>query len=185
MVRGSAVSSGLNGRSSHPRKQQTTRARSGPPPPRSYTSGNGVVGRTNSDISRPARIPGALDSTCASPCGNTIRSPSLRRIGGSPTTCPQHAPRAIRWYSITRWAPGITIAAISRDGGASATHGDVSSKSKYTAPVRRTDRSTFDRTSAGTPAARAPDARSSRSDGKAGWSFIRMAWQANRTLAHG
>jgi hypothetical protein len=31
---------------------------------------------------------------------------------------------------MTRWAPGITIAAISRDGGASATHGELSSKSK-------------------------------------------------------
>ena len=40
---------------------------------------------------------------------------------------------------MTRWAPGITMAAISRDGGASATHGELSSKSKYTAPVRRTD----------------------------------------------
>ena len=81
-----------------------------------------------------------------------MRSPSSRRIGGSPTTCPQHEPRAIRWYSITRWAPGITIAAISRDGGASATHGELSSKSKYTAPVRRTERSTSDRTSADMPA---------------------------------
>ena len=49
---------------------------------------------------------------------------------------------------MTRWAPGITVAAISRDGGASATHGELSSKSKYTAPVRRTARSTSERTSA-------------------------------------
>src|SRR4029079_5871044 len=51
----------------------------------------------------------------------------------------------------------MTVAAISRDGGASATHGELSSKSKYTAPVSRTARSTSERTSAFTPAARCPD----------------------------
>ena len=49
---------------------------------------------------------------------------------------------------MTRWAPGITLSAISRDGGASATHGELSSKSKYTDPVRRTARSTSESTSA-------------------------------------
>ena len=42
----------------------------------------------------------------------------------------------------------ITVAAISSDGGASATHGEVNSKSKYTAPVSLTARSTSERTSA-------------------------------------
>ena len=73
-----------------------TRARSGPPPPSSYMIGSGVGGRANADISGAARIPGALDKTCASPWGNTMRSPSCRSIGSSPTTCPQHVPRASR-----------------------------------------------------------------------------------------
>ena len=49
---------------------------------------------------------------------------------------------------MTRWAPGITFPAISRESGAAVIHGELSSKSKYTAPVRRTARSTSDRTSA-------------------------------------
>jgi hypothetical protein len=49
---------------------------------------------------------------------------------------------------MTRWAPGITFSAISRAGGVAAAHGELNSKSKKTAPVRRTARSTSDRTSA-------------------------------------
>src|SRR5262245_7162164 len=49
---------------------------------------------------------------------------------------------------MTRCAPGITLPAISRERGAAATHGELSSRSKYTAPVRRTARSTSERTSA-------------------------------------
>jgi hypothetical protein len=36
---------------------------------------------------------------------------------------------------MTRCDPGITMLAISCDGGASATHGALRLKSKYTAPV--------------------------------------------------
>jgi hypothetical protein len=49
---------------------------------------------------------------------------------------------------MTRCADGITLAAISATGGASATHGELSSKSKNTAPVKRIARSTSDSTSA-------------------------------------
>ena len=56
---------------------------------------------------------------------------------------------------MTRWAPGITFAAISRAGGVAATHGWLNSKSKKTAPLRRTARRTSERTvnrpSSGTP----------------------------------
>ncbi len=76
-----------------------------------------------------ARIPGALESTWPSPCGNTMKSPSLRRIGSWPIALPHAVPRAITWYSMTRCASGITLAASSRDGGASATHGVLNSKS--------------------------------------------------------
>ncbi len=40
---------------------------------------------------------------------------------------------------MTRWAPGITFEAISHEGGASLTHGALSSKSKYIAPLSQTD----------------------------------------------
>ena len=86
---------------------------------------------------------------------------------------------------MTRWAPGITFAAISRDGGASATHGELSSKSKYTAPVRRTARSTSERTSAFTPTLRAPDARASAPDREAGLGHWQTNGKTNRTFAHG
>ena len=75
-------------------------------------------------------MPGVLERTCASPCGKTIMSPSRSRIGGCPTACPQHVPRAMTWYSITRCAPGMTMPAMSREGGVSATQGELSSKSK-------------------------------------------------------
>ena len=66
-------------------------------------------------------MPGALDITWASPCGNRTMSPVATRTGVSPTTAPQHVPRVRTWYSITCSEPGITAAAISRAAGASAT----------------------------------------------------------------
>jgi hypothetical protein len=113
MTGGSAASSGLYGRSSQPRKPHTIRARSPPPPPSSKAIGRGVEGRAYMAMFGSARIPGALESTWGSPLGNMMRSPSPRRTGSAPTAWPQHEPRAITWYSITRSAPGITIAAIS------------------------------------------------------------------------
>src|SRR5260221_7627136 len=78
----------------------------------------------------------------------------------------------------------MTFAAISHAGGVSATHGELRLKSKYTAPVSRTARSTSERTSAFTSRP-APDARAFGSDV---WRW-RRHWQtngkANRTLAHG
>src|SRR5262245_47418261 len=68
-------------------------------------------------------------------------------MGSSSIRCPQQDPPAIKWYSMTRSAPGITVPAIAREGGASATHGEVRSKSKYTAPVSRTARRTSESTS--------------------------------------
>ena len=147
------------------------------------TSATASVGRANADMSGAARIPGALESTCASPCGNTIKSPSCRRIGSFPTACPQHVPRAIKWYSITRCAPGITFAAISRDGGASATQGELSSKSKYTEPVSLTARSTSERTSTFTRTLQAED-RACDSDARAGPLHFRTNREANRTPSH-
>src|SRR3954447_17655276 len=133
-------------------------------------------------MSGAARIPGALESTCASPCGNTIRSPSARRIGSFPTACPQQPPRAIKWYSITRWAPGITFPAISRDGGASATQGELSSKSKYTEPVSLTARSTSESTSTFTRILQ--DGRACGPDGRPRRPHFRTNRERNRTLAH-
>ena len=102
-------------------------------------------------------MPGALDSTWASPCGNTMRSPSSRWIGGSPTTCPQHEPRAIgvldhalgSWHYRRR-----DLARRRRLRHPRRAQVEV----EYTAPVRRTERSTSDRTSADMPARGAPDA---------------------------
>jgi hypothetical protein len=174
----------LNGRSSQPRKQQTIRVRSGPRlrvrRPAAMASSAYEQGHVGSGSHA-----GRARQHVGSPCGNTMGSPSARWDRRLADDVPQHEPRAIRWYSITRWARGITLAAISRDGGASATHGELSSKSKYTAPVRRTERSTSDRTSAATPTPCGSDARSSGSDVRAGRSFIGMACTANRTLAHG
>ena len=81
-----------------------------------------------------------------------------------------------------RWAPGITLPAISRDGGASATHGELSSKSKYTAPVKRTARSTSESTSAVTrePFARRTRGHPVRTPEQAGVSCGRAARQIGR-----
>ena len=48
---------------------------------------------------------------------------------------------------MTRCAPGITMPATSGDGGVSTAQGAVNARSKYTAPVSRTARSTSERTS--------------------------------------
>ena len=54
------------------------------------------------------RKPGALETTCESPCGNTITSPAASRIGGPSTNPPQQPPLATRWNSIRCCAPGMT-----------------------------------------------------------------------------
>ena len=77
------------------------------------------------------------------------------------------------------------LAAISLDGGASATHGEFNSRSKYTAPVNRTARNTSERTSAVISHPRLPDARASRSDGGADVPHLRTRGNTTRTTAHG
>src|SRR5690348_7465834 len=97
-------------------------------------------------------MPGALETTCGSPCGMTAMSPSSSLTGsnGAPSTIViQHEPRVSTWYSIACCAPGFTASAICADGGASATHGEAAATSKNTAPVSRTAERTSDSTSAG------------------------------------
>jgi hypothetical protein len=76
------------------------------------------------------RIPGALEMTCASPCGKTITSPSESRTGSSPAMPPQHVPFVTTWYSIRCCTPGMTADAISCAAGAAATHGGEASMVK-------------------------------------------------------
>ncbi len=81
---------------------------------------------------------------------------------------------------MTRSAPGITRPAISRDGGASRTQGELSSKSKKTDPFSLTARRTSERTSTFMGAARAsradrkPVGRAAMQRGRAG-SFRSLA----------
>ncbi|MCG3144573.1 MAG: hypothetical protein HONDAALG_02009 [Gammaproteobacteria bacterium] len=92
-TRGRVASSGLKGRASQLRKPQITREPSGPPPPWRILIGSGGCGGFGTAFaSTGARIPGALDMTCASPCGKTITSPALSCTCGSPTSPPQHEP---------------------------------------------------------------------------------------------
>jgi hypothetical protein len=90
---------------------------------------------------------GALDITCASPCGNTITSPACNSIGGSPTSPPKQVPRVTMWYSSMCSTPGMSRGTSSRAFGASATHGAVASTRKNTAPRKRTARRTSDNAS--------------------------------------
>src|SRR4029453_14040783 len=112
-------------------------------------------------------------------------SPARRSIGSSPIALPQHVPSATRWYSINRSEPGSTLPIISRVAGAAATHGDVRSKWKYTAPVRRTARNTSERTSAPTAELAGTDARASVADGRHGGRHLQIGGNTNRTIAHG
>lgn len=80
------------------------------------------VAKTQSAVRRRGSIPGALDSTCGSPCGKITMSPVSSLIGGRPSTAAQPLPLAIMWYSITCSQPGSTASAISLAGGASADH---------------------------------------------------------------
>ncbi len=72
-------------------------------------------------------MPGALDITCASPCGKRTTSPSSRRIGDSPAIAAQHEPLTTPWNSIMCSAPGMIAGMISGAGGASATQGEAPS----------------------------------------------------------
>ena len=74
-----------------------------------------------------ARSPGALDITCASPCGKSTRSPAARRIGDSPVIAAQHDPSTRPWNSIMWSTPGMMAGMISGAAGASATQGEAPS----------------------------------------------------------
>src|SRR5215472_9886193 len=91
-------------------------------------------------------MPGALETTCGSPCGMTAISPSSSLTGSnavSPTSEIQHEPRATTWNSIAYCAPGVISPAICAAAGASATQGDLATTSKNTEP----DKCTAERTS--------------------------------------
>ena len=64
--RGSIPSSGLNGRTSHPRKPHTNCARSGPPPPSSMTNGSLPGGHRAEEI--PAPHPASISRRPAPDC---------------------------------------------------------------------------------------------------------------------
>src|SRR5690349_13963331 len=86
---------------------------------------------------------------------------------------------------MTRCAPGMTRSAMSRAGGASMTQGEVNWKSKYTAPVRRTARSTSDKTSTFTVSCDEGDARANAPDARADRRRSRTMCKKNATVAHG
>ena len=74
--------------------------------------------RRRSSLSTPgARIPGALDITCGSPCGKRTTSPASRRSGDSPAIAAQHEPLTTPWNSIMCSAPGMIAGMISAGGG--------------------------------------------------------------------
>jgi hypothetical protein len=129
----------------------------GPPPPSSYTIGSGVDGERTRHVGLAASRARSTDVRVALREHDQVSLAQTDRF--SPTACPQHGAARDQVVFDDALAPGITVPAISRDGGASATHGELSSKSKYTAPVRRTARSTSERTSAVMPALVGSDAR--------------------------
>src|SRR5690242_5861248 len=69
------------------------------------------------------RSPRALDTTCASPCGNMTTSPADSCAAGPPGIAAHALPRATTWYSITCSTLRIKSGATSLDDGASAAHG--------------------------------------------------------------
>ncbi len=90
-------------------------------------------------------MPGALDTTCASPCGNITTSPANSCTDGPPGIAgPAAALRRRAWYSITCSTPRISSGASSFAGGASAAQSLLPLTLKKTAPRRRTPRSTSD-----------------------------------------
>ena len=74
-------------------------------------------------------MPGALDTTCASPCGNMTTSPASSCTDGPPGIAAQQWPWASAWYSITCSTPRISSGASSlrrrRLGGPVAAAADV------------------------------------------------------------
>ena len=98
MKRGSDSSSGLNGRASQLKKPQIRWVSPGPSPPVRSRNGNSLSSSGRRWMSRfgSARMPGALDTTCGSPCGITAMSPSASLTGSnapSPSRVIQHEPR--------------------------------------------------------------------------------------------
>ena len=87
-TRGSAPSSGLNGRASHPKKPHTTSTSAGPGSElHAGTGASRPAASGTSARSGVARRPGALESTCGSPCGKQMTSPassSERRLPDDP-----------------------------------------------------------------------------------------------------
>jgi hypothetical protein len=46
-------------------------------------------------------MPGALDTTCGSPCGKMTRSPAARCTGAPPTAAAQQLPDSTKWNSMS------------------------------------------------------------------------------------
>ena len=102
---GSAVSSGLKGRSSHPRKQHTSRDAIGTSAAELGHQRQRGRRRARTSTCRGGAHPRRTGEDVRVSLGKYEQVPSFRRIGSSPIAYPQHAPRAIRWYSMTRWRP--------------------------------------------------------------------------------
>ncbi len=98
-------------------------ARSDPPPRIDTVTGMPFWLGLYSSMPGPPRMPGALEMTCASPCGNAMTSPASSRTGASSMRPPQHEPAVTTWYSMTCSMPGMRCGPTSRDGGVSATQG--------------------------------------------------------------
>src|SRR5690349_6225109 len=97
-MRGSDAINGLNGRRSTPRKPQARLIGWSVAPIDISVNdliaigiGLGIsrVSRNHCGLDGGGSRPGALDSTCASPCGNITTSPADSRTGGSPAIAAQ------------------------------------------------------------------------------------------------
>jgi hypothetical protein len=88
MKRGSESSSGLKGRASQLKKPHITWVSHVPSPPVRSAKGNALLSSGRRCMSKfgSARMPGALDTTCGSPCGMTAMSPSSSLTGSNPAS---------------------------------------------------------------------------------------------------
>ena len=127
------------------------------------------------------RIPGALETTCASPCGNMTTSPAPSCTDGPPGMAAQHVPAATTWYSITCSTPRNRSGAICRAGGASATQPLLPLTEKKTAPRRRTLRRTSESVSWSIQCD--PVFRSGRQDARSTAASARLQWRTEEQVA--
>src|SRR5262249_45459712 len=116
--------------------------------PRCTGSGSGVLDAGSSRTSTGGPLsPGSLETTCRSLCGRRMTSPAWSWTGGSPPPPTPPPPEALGGEGATRATPAPRNGSTAAVAGPSNAQGATASTEKNTAPVRRIDRSTSERTS--------------------------------------